>query len=225
MSEYYDKRRRLMNQFRPRNDTSKLRFTLPDGSVRQIDVTYSGDLSLPSADKKGLLHKAVVSVRASDPTFYDPVAKNVNFQISVAGGNLDVPLDVPMYVGASTLDQTTQVAYGGDWKASPLITVFGPVTDLLIENLTTGERLDFAGLELSAGETLIIDTSYARASVVDGDGNTLLSHLSDDSDLTTFHLAPDPDALDGVNDVRVSGSAATEQTQIYLSYHERFLGI
>lgn len=225
LSDYYSKRRRLLQQFRPREGASKLRFTLPDGAVRQIDVVYAGELTLPSNDKTGLLHKVAVSLKAADPVFYDPTGKNVNFQVSVSGGNFDVPLEVPLYVGTSLLDQVTQVEYAGDWKTSPLITVIGPVDNLLIENQTTGDKLDFTGYSLAAGQRMVIDTSYANASVVGGNGNSLLQYLSDDSDLTTFALLPDPDALDGVNDIRVSGTSATAQTQVYLSYNERFLGI
>lgn len=225
IGDYYARRRRLLQQFRPRQGGAKLRLTLPDGSVRQIDVVYQGDLTLPSADKTGLLHKVAVSLRAPDPTFYSPVAVSVNFQISVSGGSFTVPATVPLSVGTSTLDKLTQVEYEGDWEASPLITVIGPVSDLLIENLTTGERLQFSGLTLAAGKRLVIDTSYANASVVDESGASLLPYLTDDSDLTTFHIAPDPDALDGVNDIRVSGTAATAQTAVFLSYHPRFLGL
>lgn len=225
LSDYYAKRRRLTQQFRPREQASKLRFTLPDGEVRQIDAVYKSDLTLPSSDKAGYSHQAVVILRAADPIFYDPAVKNINFQISVSGNSFAVPLEVPWNVGTATLDQTTQVIYSGDWKTSPLITVIGPVEDLLIENETTGEKLDFDGYTLSAGNRLIIDTSYANASVVNDAGASMLQHLSDDSDLTTFHLDPDPDALDGVNSIRVRGSSATTQTQVYLSYNERFIGI
>lgn len=223
--DYYQKRRRLFQQFRPRDAATQLRFTLPDGSVRQLDVVYDGELTLPSNDKTGLLHKVAVSLRAANPTFYDPAGTAVNFQIAVNSSSFAVPLTVPVGVGTSVLDQTTQIAYEGDWKASPLITIIGPVTSLKVENLTTGEMLSFPGLIINAGERLVVDTSYGGASVVDGDGVSKLSALSDDSDLTTFHLAPDPDAFDGVNDVRVTGTAATTQTAVYLSYNARYLGI
>lgn len=225
LTEYWAKRRRLNKQFRPREAVSRLRFTFPDGSVRQIDATYDGELTLPSNEKTGFLHTVAVSLKAANPTFYDPAIESLNFQISVSGGSLTVPVSVPLYVGRSTLDQTIQHMYQGDWETSPVINVIGPVTGLKIEQLTTGKKLQFkADYVLNAGEILVIDTQYARSSVTVG-GVSVLEQLTDDSDISGFALLPDPDAPDGVNELRVTGTAATAAMNVFIQYNNRYPGI
>lgn len=58
-----------------------LRVTRDDGAVRQIDTYRTGpvDIAWRPEHRPGNLHRAVVQLRAPDPTFYDPTAQTENF--------------------------------------------------------------------------------------------------------------------------------------------------
>jgi phage-related protein len=56
----------------------------------------------------------------------------------------------------------------GDDDAYPLIRIYGPVTEPVLDNNTQGKSLTFAGLTLSATEYLEIDTR-AKTILLNGD--------------------------------------------------------
>jgi hypothetical protein len=222
--DYFDRRDELMQIFAPRTSPLQLRLTVGT-RVRQIDVHFAGDLSLPTSDRNGHIHKLGISLTAPDPTWYDPTAVAVNFGLSAGTAAMDVPLAIPMNVGSSVIDQTVAVAYEGTWRTSPIITIAGPLTDPVIENETTGEVLDFTGVTVAALDSYTIDTRYAYKTVVNSLGASKIADLTDASDLSTFHIASKADTPGGVNSIRVTGTAATTATQVYLSYTTRYAGI
>lgn len=78
----------LATIFKPaRGYDIKLRVTRDDGAVRQIDCHTVGpvDVRLVREERPGKLHRAVVQLRAADPTWYDPT------------GQVEVPLQVAPY--------------------------------------------------------------------------------------------------------------------------------
>jgi hypothetical protein len=217
--EYFARRDELMAIFAPRDEPIQLRLTA-GGRVRQIDCHFAGDLSLPTSDRNGYIHKVGISLRADDPTWYDPEAVAVNFGLSTGGNSFNVPLAIAWNIGSSVLDQTITIPYAGTWQTHPIITIYGPITDPVIENLTTGEILDFTGTTIGNGDTYIVDTRYGFKTVTDQDGVDQIADLTDDSDLSTFHLK-----AGATNDLRVTGTSATQSTQVYLSYSPRYVGV
>ncbi len=95
----------------------------------------------------------------------------------------------------------------------------------MLENETTGEKLDFTGTTVAAGHYYDIDCRYGRKSVKDEAGTNEIADLTSDSDLATFHLAAEPEAGGGVNSLRLTGSAVTTATKVELTYDTRYLGI
>jgi hypothetical protein len=91
--------------------------------------------------------------------------------------------------------------------------------------VTTGEVLDFTGTTIGAGEWYELDLRYGYKTVLDNSGANVVSDLSSDSDLATWHLATDPEAAGGINSITVTGSAVTEATSVHLVWFERYLGI
>lgn len=225
---YFTQRNALLNIFKPRTTPIKLRFTLPDASIRQIDTYYVNGMGLSSADKGAFgpySHKVGFQLVAPDPTWYDPTTIAVNFGITAASGTFAVPLAVPISVGSSTLNQTTTVTYTGTWKTFPTVTIYGPVANPVITNETTGDKLDFTGTTIANGDYFVIDTRYGYKTVVDSTGTNKIATLTDDSDLATFSLEADPDAPNGVNSISVTGSSANTTTAVYLSYFNRYVGL
>jgi hypothetical protein len=225
LAQTYERRDALLALFAPSDAPLQLRWSLPNGATRQLDCHYTGDFDYASRDRMGRHQRTAITLRADDPTFYDPAGASVSFELAASDDAFDIPLAIPWAVGSSIIDQAATVRYPGTWRASPRITIIGPITDPVIRNVTTGEKLDFTGVSLSAGQSYIIDTSYGVATVIDQDGVDRTALLSDDSDLTTFHLASRADVPDGANDLLATGTAATSTTQIFIAYNARYVGL
>lgn len=229
-ADFWDRRAEVLQIFRPRRGGMQLRFELDNGAVRQIDVQVSNGPKLSGSGRvASSAQEAAIALRAGDPTFYDPERRVVAFSGLAGGTPFLVPTSVPTSIGSSTLSVTQTISYAGTWRASPEIEVVGPVTDLAIVNLASGDRLSFAGFSLAAGERWMIDTRYGQTAVYDPTvGDVLLANridrLSDDSDLAAFGLETDPVAPDGQNSIQVTGTGATAATAIYIRYYDRFVG-
>lgn len=223
--DLYTKRSSLQTFLSPGAALSLL-FTLDDGSKRQIDCKAL-DAPLPH-DARTAYAAQLVALRfvAADPTLYDPVGRMVAFALAGGGSGTAVPLAVPFTVGASTMDQVVPIQYTGNVLALPWrIRIGGPITSPVIRNLSTGEKLDFTAYTIGNSDYYDIDCRYGYKTVTDKAGANKIAELSTDSDLATFHLAPHPEADEGRNDIMVTGTAVDGDTEIYLNYYPRWLGI
>lgn len=254
--EYQEHRNHLLRMFAPREATMALRWSLQDGTVRQIDGRPSGGLSLPrnlieQRLVSGQGHKEAIEFHCFDPTFYDPNISLVVFDVGVLAVGMLVPTPVPTQIGTTTInigpignigmlvptpvptaigtgefDRSTTVVYEGTWRAYPEIRIYGPISDPIIINETTGETLDLTGVTIADGELWTIDLRYGYKTITDQDGTNQIATLSDDSDLATWHLkAIDLDLLGQDNVIRVQGSAGGANTAIQLAYYTRYIGI
>ena len=94
-----------------------------------------------------------------------------------------------------------------------------------ILNNTTDEKiaLDY---NVSSGETVTIDLDYGKKTVTNNANVNLFGTLTTDSDVATFHIAPDPEAPGGVNELQVFGDeAALGETEIRIQWYVRYIGI
>lgn len=216
--EMYTARATLLGLFAPA-ETLALRWTLP-GRTRQIDVHLVSGMTMSSTERGVWAQKVAVTLRAPDPTFYDPAGKAVTFRLGGGGDALVIPMEVPMVVGASVIDSSTVVDNDGDWFSYPhLIRITGPIEDPVITNETTGEKLDFTGTTIAALDYYDLDLRYGHKTVVDSTGANKIADLTGDSDLATWHLEP------GENSIRVTGLDATEATKVEISFFMRYMGI
>lgn len=225
-AEHYDSRASLLDIFKFVDDAIKFEFSLENGDLRQIDGFYNGDLSFPSESREWASQESVVEIYCPDPTFYDPIDSTITITIppDSIGSSWAVPMSVPTGVGTSTLDVATSINYTGSWLAYPIITIDGPFNTPIIQNVTTGETLAFkSGTVLAAGEQRIIDCRYGVKTVVDENGVNKIAELTDASDLATFHLSHK--TPDGNNDFEIAGSGADANTQVFIRWNERFIGI
>ena len=218
-------RRTLMRYLAPQNSVS-VRFDF-DGDVYQIDAQPLSDGETIRSRDVHCLTGVPTRWKAADPTFYDPAGVAVSFNLGGGGDALVIPMTVPMVVGASTLYQSVAVSYAGDVKAYPsLIRITGPITNCVITNETTGEKLDFTGTTIAGGTYYDIDLRYANKTVVDSAGASQIATLTDDSNLATFHIAPSVNgAPTRSNSFRVTGSSVTAATDVQMAYFTRYSGI
>jgi hypothetical protein len=225
LSDHYTRRSALIRIFRPSATKMQMRWTLDNGNIRQIDCVVAGGPDFASTEREGFAQKMVVQLRANDPTFYDPTQNVVTFGVGAGASSFSFPISFPIHFGGSTVDQTRTIAYSGTWRDYPVVIIGGPITDPVVTNLTTADKLDFTGITIDTGDYYIIDCRYGYKTVMDAAGANKIADLSDDSDLATFSLEPDPDAVGGLNDIQVTGSSANANTQIYMRFYNRYTGI
>lgn len=218
--DLFARRSQLLDIFAPSSTPLALRWELSNGVTKQIDVHYIGDMSYSSDQRSGFNQRLAVTLKAPNPTFYDPAGQEIEFALGGGSGAMTIPLTIPHFVGASTLDLATPVIYEGSWITQPhLIRIGGPIDDPKIINETTGELLSFPGVTILAGDYYDIDARYGYKTVRNAAGDSKISELSNDSDLATFHLRPGP------NSIRVTGTNITEATRVTINFYERYLGI
>ena len=144
---------------------------------------------------------------AHDPTWYDPREQIFTLDSDA----LPMPYEA-------------QVSYAGSWPAQPTFVVNGPVDDPVIVNSGTGQTIGL-NYSLASGRHLTITLQGTKSVLLD-DNTNLMPYVTDDSDLTTWSLWPDPQAASGVNTVSLGGSGMSDGvTSCVMRYYTRYLGI
>jgi len=220
--------RALANKiFKASNVPIKLCITFPSGAQRQIDTHSLGRLELPLTIGSLNYFKFGVTLRAANPTWYDPATIAVNFGIAAGSSAFTVPTVIPTFFGGSILDQTVPIAYAGTYRDYPIMLLYGPITNPIIRNLATGDKISFQGYTIASGDYYVIDLRYGRK-LVYRNGNIAdnrIAETSQDSNLATFALEPDPTVTDGLNSIRVTGSGVNGVTKLYFQYNNRYDGV
>lgn len=224
LEEQFELRNRLISYLNYSNEAIQLKVEYPSGEVRYVDCYLMGGLKMPSRGGVGVTQKDVIQLFCPDPSLYDPDRQIVGFGQGVSTG-WQIPMAVPVNVGTDILSVSRDIGYEGDYIEFPIFEIRGPVEDLIIRNLTTDEKLDFQGTVIDAGETYIVDTRYGYKTVT-ASGVNVIQNLTNDSDLSTFHLDRKLVGEDyHPNIITASGQGATNQTNVYIRYFNRFIGV
>ena len=251
-------RQELFSIFRPRSfDPVQMLFITPGGQRRQIDVYLVNDLDLSSKSYEGLYSQRIAAqFKASDPNFYDPLQRTISFDLSALAGGWSIEEDGETtslgwsieedgvaspngwQIGVGTLGVTQVLTYGDGSPLPaieyPIIELAGPIANPIIENVTTGEILDFTangGLAIGVGGTVTIDLRVGKKTIIDQDGAFVDQYLTSGSDLSSWHLSydsellPDDTRSTGANTIRVTGTSATLATAVTILWHNRYVGI
>ena len=224
----YAIRESFMTLFHP-SEMLKLRWDLPAVGIgiggaeypaisRQFDVLYHSDMDFPSAKRTGYSQKFTVTMKANDPTCYDPNPIVLTFS-GGGGAGMPFPLLVPITFGASAMNATIEMDQLGNADDYPIIRIVGPITNPIITNLTYGMKLDFTGITIGAGVTYEIDLRYGHKTVIELPSTNRVNQLSTDSDLSTWRL------VRGDNDVSAQGTSITAATKVLVTYYKRYLGV
>lgn len=229
-----DIRDEIIDIFRPNRwsvwdviELGQLKKILPDGSVRYLDVFADATPFEPVAPLDWDEWSVVTPFRliAPDPTWYDPTAVTVAFVPDPPTDELAFPITFPIVFASSpVLDSNLVISYEGTWATYPTITITGPVTNPKITNVTTGEYIEL-DYTVSSGETVTITLGFGEKTVENQSGDNLIGSVTPESDLATFHIAPDPEAADGDNTINAYGSSADLSTVLSVSYNLRDVGI
>lgn len=236
---YRDIRGRFMEVWVPRDDAVVVTFTFED-RVRALGLHLDGELNW--ADEVEDTARVTGIFKASDPRLYDPSIHTLRFDLAAtgAGAGWAIPWAIPWIMGSDVLNLALTALYAGGSRLAaaeyPRIRVAGPINNPIIAQLTTGEDLDFTGLNLAdPAHWIDIDLSGPdrrdAKTILDQDGNSADQYLSATSDLATWHLAPAGEKLPGgsfatgENIIQVTGSGVTSQTLVTLNYYDRYNGV
>jgi hypothetical protein len=224
-TDYFNQREWLTYIFAPRSEPLVLRFTYGD-KQRLIKCHYVDGLSLNSSDRIApYSHKVGVQLQADNPLFYTPEDISIPFGIAVTLASFSIPWAIPWGIGASTINERISITYTGTYKAQPIIIIDGPITNAIIRNETTNEKISFQGHTIPADEMYTVDTRYGYRTVKNKAGTIVTQFLSDDSDVATFHIASTLERSDGVNSLLVTGSNTNTATQVYIQYTEHYISL
>lgn len=247
--DYWDNRYTLVDRLRPNFqlantfEPGRLRKILPDGSVRDVKVLIEqGPAFAPRSRDSWDEYAFTETLRfiAHNPIIFDPAVNTASWTLSeldnlifyeavtwpnravfdgpIAGSN-----GVWFYDGS--LGETITVTYTGNWLSYPTIIAVGPISSLQVFNNTTNEKVEL-DYNISAGETVTINLEYGQKTVVNQLGTNLIGTVTTDSDLATFHIAPNPEAPLGVNSLTVYGNGAfIGQTEVRLEWYTNYIGI
>jgi hypothetical protein len=220
-SDFYSKRALLNAIFNPSNTAGSLLFSY-DTAERQLDCHC---IDIAEGNHNHLWQEFVISLKANDPTWYDPTMNVVYYNISAGADTMEVPTEIPMTVGASSINASQNFTNSGDVATYPQIRIDGPITGCVITNSITGDKLDLTGTTITTGHYYDIDCRYGYKTVEDDAGDNQIANLTDDSDIATFSLEAAPTATGGVNPITVTGTGADENTAVTFRYYDRYVGV
>jgi hypothetical protein len=225
LQEQYDQRNYLLQMFKPSNQDGTLIVTYPDGRQRYITTRILGGLDFNMETSAGHSIRAVVRMRCSDPTWYDPNQITLPI-VTISGTPTVYPKIYATTYGTSSFGGEYDLTYTGTWLSYPIITVTGPVTNFSITNTSSNQNITLvAGTVIAAGSTLRFDLRYGFKTVQDQTGANKIGLVDSSSELAQFAIFPAPDVPDAINTLVVTGTGTTTASSVALSYYNRYIGI
>lgn len=145
-------------------EEGRLYITRSDGSEVYSNCCYASGLNVEEEYQK--YQRFTLEFYAADWAFYNE-AQNQTFRL-VADDPITLADD--LYLGNWHLGDGVTTGYATINNTSglpidPVIEVGGVRTDLLVVNLTTGKSIELTDLEMSSGDTIVIDTRKAVKAV------------------------------------------------------------
>lgn len=137
-----------------------LAFSLPgmQQTTRQINARVLNRKLV--IDYPYMRHVATATVQfwATDPRMYDSELQTAVASLPAGNGGLSWPITWPTSWGSSSGGGTILATNAGNFETRPVITIFGPVDNPTIANVTSGQSLTFA-ITVNTGDSLVIDLS------------------------------------------------------------------
>lgn len=224
IAEHYEARARLLAIFAPSNVMGTLTVTT-DTFTRAIDCYVLGGLSFDVDAKAGYGVRAVIQLRAPDPTWYDPTPVVLTLTPTIAGTAFAIPMAIPLTLGTASVNTTQTIAYSGTWLSYPIINAVGPITGLQITNNTTGQVISLGAVAIGAGTTYVFDLRYGYKTVKTTAGVNKIADVTAASNLATWAIVASPIAPSGVNSITVTSSSSSSPAEVNFTYYTRYIGI
>lgn len=127
-------------------------------------------------------------------------------------------------LGTTNTFGSVNVVNDGDVPVYPLITLTGPMADVVITNQTTGDTIDLTGLSLSGTTSYILDLRDGNKALTDTEGNNAMGSVTTSPvGLASFYIAPAPTAAGGTNVITLTLGSTTADAQFSVEITNRYL--
>jgi hypothetical protein len=226
IDQHFTYRNKLLDIFKPGNDTSSLDiYFLNDTTQAQrfIDVKILSSLTLDT-DSKDFNIRGVIQLRADDPTWYDANTLNeIPLTSPVLGTPTPYPKPYEVPYGSAGIGGITNIFYEGTWISYPVLTAFGPLTDLTMTD-GLGHVISF-DTPIPASTYISIDLKFGVKTVTDQDGVNRFDWLDINSDLIDWALYPSPYVVGGNNTISVSATGTDSNSSVVINWFTRYIGV
>lgn len=185
-------------------------FTTYDSLTLQAEVEI---INLIMPYKKGRNAFQIEAV-APDFRFYSQTLSSQNTQVTTGSSGFALPTALPLsFTDSGTGTSPLTISNGGNIDTYPTLTITGPGTNFVIQNISTGEKLEWNS-SLSAGETVVIDT--LNRTVLQGGTTNVYGSFDGD----WLKLQP------GSNTFHFNASSGTDSnTLLTVAYRDAYNGI
>jgi hypothetical protein len=201
----------LYRLFKPYEEALKIKVTRSGGAVRQLDCFVQGPVELAQSNQLGFSGIVKVPLVAPDPLWYAPTQKFATTTIPTSGA-------------------TFNVGTQGNYETWPVITVTGPVADLVLTTSMVNVYrsvtavIDLTGVSIAAGDTRVIDLRPGKKTVVDSAGANKLSEMVNQS-WVNFRLWPAPFKASGTNTISYTWSSRSTGAFVQFGYYDRYVSL
>lgn len=202
----------------PKKGPGILRVVTELGDSREIRCRYSTGLQGDERQENSGINwrNVVITLRAHDPYWYASLPTVQLFQQGAPVGFLGNPF-LPLKLTRTDIFSAPSLVNLGDTDAWPVWIITGPMTDLVLSNLTANpDTVIDMTYPLATGETITIDTTEDKRSVTKNDGTNLYGYMT-----AASYLWP---LVKGTNALQIQMGGATVASRVQLAYTPRFLG-
>lgn len=211
-------RKDLVNKLNPLNGITQMKVYLNSGSIYNRDVvfTYAPSFMIGEENRNKDWQKILLQFTANNPFWYAEQSIVESFEAVE-----------PEFFFPFTMSTTDPAIFGdilpnniaineGQVPAPVTITIVGACTNPRIDNITTGEYINFNNLTMSATDELEIYTGFGEKSVK-LNGSNIFNKL--DFSSTFFSL------VKGDNEIKFSDDTGNPNATIHFTYKNLFITI
>jgi hypothetical protein len=139
--------------------TTSLQFQLsPTDNLQYINARVRGRKSVIDPEYTFGYIKADYEFFCPDPRYYDNTTQTAAMTYTTPLGRT-YPRVYPLTFGGGSSTQSITITNSGWTNTYPLITIYGPITNPVVGNSTTGNALNF-NYTMAQSDTIVIDLQY-----------------------------------------------------------------
>lgn len=205
-----------------------LSYTLGDTAQTRIINCRPRKLLIPrEVQRIGRTGIAAVELVATDPRKYTQAVTTLSTALAAISGGMTFNATFPLSFGAVGGGGTVNAINAGNFQAPVTFTIGGPVTNPIIDNLTTGQSLLFT-IVLASTDTLVVSAAGTSvcAIVLNGTANRRNALTTGSAPLSQFGLpggAPGPCATGTTQQFRYRNNGAATASTMSMAFQSAWV--